>query len=106
VDELLVTLAINRLSEDHRTVLFELCHRGASVAQAAQTLGVPPETIKSRAHYAIRALQAAREEMGGLAFPGEDRLPNGEVPTLAGGVTGVSQSEVGCIDPREVHPEG
>lgn len=67
VDKLLVTAAMNRLSDDHRTVLFELYHRGASVAQAAQTLGVPAGTIKSRAHYALRALQAALQEMGGLA---------------------------------------
>jgi RNA polymerase sigma-70 factor (ECF subfamily) len=67
VDSLLVTEAMSRLSEDHRAVLFECYHRGASVAEAAQTLGVPPGTVKSRTHYALRALRAALQEMGGLA---------------------------------------
>lgn len=66
VDSLLVSAAMSRLSEDHRAVLFECYHRGASVAEAAETLGVPPGTIKSRTHYALRALKAALQEMGGL----------------------------------------
>jgi RNA polymerase sigma-70 factor, ECF subfamily len=67
VDSLLVTAAMNRLSDDHRAVLFECYHRGASVAEAAQTLGVPPGTVKSRTHYALRALRVALQEMGGLS---------------------------------------
>jgi RNA polymerase sigma-70 factor, ECF subfamily len=66
VDALIVTAAMSRLTPDHRAVLLECYHRGASVAQAAQTLGVPPGTIKSRTHYALRALRAALQEMGGL----------------------------------------
>jgi RNA polymerase sigma-70 factor, ECF subfamily len=67
VDGLLVTAAMNRLSPEHRAVLFETYHRGASVAEAATTLGVPPGTIKSRTHYALRALREALVEMGGLS---------------------------------------
>jgi RNA polymerase sigma-70 factor, ECF subfamily len=67
VDGLLVTEAMKRLSADHRAVLFECYHRGASVAEAAATLGVPPGTIKSRTHYALRALREALQEMGGLS---------------------------------------
>jgi RNA polymerase sigma-70 factor (ECF subfamily) len=66
VDAMIVTAAMNRLSADHRAVLFECYHRGASVAEAALTLGVPPGTVKSRTHYALRALRAALQEMGGL----------------------------------------
>jgi RNA polymerase sigma-70 factor (ECF subfamily) len=66
VDSMIVTAAMNQLSEDHRAVLFECYHRGASVAQAAETLGIPPGTVKSRTHYALRALKTALQDMGGL----------------------------------------
>jgi RNA polymerase sigma-70 factor (ECF subfamily) len=67
VDSLLVTAAMKRLSADHRAVLFECYHRGASVAEAARTLDIPPGTVKSRTHYALRALREALQEMGGLS---------------------------------------
>jgi RNA polymerase sigma-70 factor (ECF subfamily) len=47
-------------------VLLECYFRGSSVAEAAATLGVPPGTVKSRTHYALRALRLALEEMGGV----------------------------------------
>lgn len=65
VDRELVRAALRTLSIEHRQVLLECYFRGASVAQAAQTLGVPPGTIRSRTHYALRALRQAIEEMGG-----------------------------------------
>jgi RNA polymerase sigma-70 factor (ECF subfamily) len=66
VDRQLILAALRTLSAEHRDVLLE-CHvRGASVAQAAQALGLPPGTVKSRAHYALRALRAALEDMGGV----------------------------------------
>jgi len=34
------------------------------VAEAARRLGVPEGTVKSRTHYALRALKLALEEMG------------------------------------------
>ena len=67
-DELLqswmVADALSHLSEDHRQVLVECYYRGRSVADAAQRLGVPVGTVKSRTHYALRALRLALEEMG------------------------------------------
>jgi RNA polymerase sigma-70 factor (ECF subfamily) len=66
VDAMVVTEALSRLSPDHRAVLLECYHRGASVAEAAETLGVRPGTVKSRTHYALRALRTALLEMGGL----------------------------------------
>ena len=59
-----VTEAVTRLSEDHRAVLLECYYRGHSVAEAARRLGVPEGTVKSRTHYALRALRLALEEMG------------------------------------------
>ena len=50
--------------QDHRAVLFECYHRGASVAEAAATLGIPPGTVKSRTHYALRSLRLVLAEMG------------------------------------------
>jgi RNA polymerase sigma-70 factor (ECF subfamily) len=56
--------ALNRLSPPHREVLMECFYRGRSVAEAAVRLGVPPGTVKSRTHYALRALRVALEEAG------------------------------------------
>jgi RNA polymerase sigma-70 factor, ECF subfamily len=66
LDHQLVVTAMRTLSAEHREVLHECYLRGASVAQAAATLGVPPGTIKSRTHYALRALRLALEELGGV----------------------------------------
>ncbi len=67
-DELLlswvVAEALTSLSAEHRAVLLECYYRGRSVAEAAQRLGVPPGTVKSRTHYALRALRLALEELG------------------------------------------
>jgi RNA polymerase sigma-70 factor (ECF subfamily) len=56
--------AITQLSNEHRAVLLECYYRGRSVAEAARRLGVPEGTVKSRTHYALRALRLALEEMG------------------------------------------
>ena len=67
-DELLqswvVAEALTRLSDEHRAVLLECYYRGRSVADAAVRLGVPEGTVKSRTHYALRALKLALEELG------------------------------------------
>lgn len=67
VDRQLVRSALRTLSAEHRSVLLECYFRGASVAQAARTLGLPEGTVKSRAHYALHALRAAIEQLGGTA---------------------------------------
>jgi RNA polymerase sigma-70 factor, ECF subfamily len=56
--------ALARLSDDHRAVLLCCYYRGMSVADAARTLDIPEGTVKSRSHYALRALRLALEEMG------------------------------------------
>lgn len=58
--------AIHRLSSEHRAVLEECYYRGATVAEAASRLGIPEGTVKSRTHYALRALKMSLEEMGGM----------------------------------------
>jgi RNA polymerase sigma-70 factor (ECF subfamily) len=67
VDHQLVVAALRTLSVEHREVLHECYFQGSSVAQAAAALGVPPGTIKSRTHYALRALRLAIDEMGGVS---------------------------------------
>ena len=59
-----VAEALTHLSTDHRTVLLECYYRGRAVSEVAQSLGVPVGTVKSRTHYALRALRLALEEMG------------------------------------------
>jgi RNA polymerase sigma-70 factor (ECF subfamily) len=60
----LVADALGELSERHREVL-ELCFfQGHSVADAAARLGVAAGTVKSRTHYALRALKLVLEEKG------------------------------------------
>lgn len=59
-----VAEAITQLSPEHRAVLLECYYRGRPVAEAARRLGVPEGTVKSRTHYALRALKLTLQEMG------------------------------------------
>lgn len=49
--------AVKTLTPEHREVLVLVYFQGASVAEAAETLGIPAGTVKSRAYYALRALR-------------------------------------------------
>ncbi|MFC4783849.1 sigma-70 family RNA polymerase sigma factor [Nocardioides sp. MAHUQ-72] len=60
----MVAEALTRLSPEHRAVLLECYYRGLPVAEAARRLGIPEGTVKSRTHYALRALRLVLEEMG------------------------------------------
>jgi len=64
LDALQLAEALGALSEEHRSVLVETYYRGATVAEAAKALGVPPGTVKSRTYYALRALRSAFAERG------------------------------------------
>jgi RNA polymerase sigma-70 factor (ECF subfamily) len=57
--------ALCRLTPIHREVLIECFYRGRSVADAAARLGIPPGTVKSRTHHALRALRRALTEVAG-----------------------------------------
>lgn len=61
-----VAEALNRLSEDHRRVLVECYYNSRPVKEVARRLGVPEGTVKSRTHYALRALRLSLEEIGGV----------------------------------------
>lgn len=60
----LIQDAMAGLSAAHRGVLVECFLHGRSVADAARVLGIAPGTVKSRTHYALRALKLALQEMG------------------------------------------
>lgn len=51
-----VRRAVSTLSPEHRDVLVRIYFQGLSVHEAASTLGIAPGTVKSRSHYALRAL--------------------------------------------------
>jgi RNA polymerase sigma-70 factor (ECF subfamily) len=67
VDRQLVLRALRTLSPEQRQVLFECYFGGASVAEAAEILGVPAETVKSRTYYALRKLRVAIDAMAEVA---------------------------------------
>ncbi|MEU9609568.1 sigma-70 family RNA polymerase sigma factor [Streptomyces sp. NPDC048057] len=67
VAQLDVRAAVGTLSDDHRAVLDRLYFQGLSVNEAAESLGIPPGTVKSRTHYALRALARC---LPGYARPG------------------------------------
>ena len=48
-----------QLSIDHRAVVVLHTYLGLSLEEIADTLGVRPGTIRSRLHYAVRAMRAA-----------------------------------------------
>lgn len=56
--------AMRTLTPEHRAALIETYYRGRSVAEAANILGVPEGTVKSRTYYALRNLRSALEERG------------------------------------------
>ena len=64
VDSWVVADALAALRREHREVLVEVYYRAHTVAEAAAVLHVPAGTVKSRTHYALRALKLALEERG------------------------------------------
>ncbi|MFG2819974.1 sigma-70 family RNA polymerase sigma factor [Kitasatospora sp. NPDC048365] len=59
VEALVMTQALEQLSPEHREVLRSIYFQRLSVAEAAAQLGIPPGTVKSRVHYALRALKTS-----------------------------------------------
>jgi RNA polymerase sigma-70 factor, ECF subfamily len=64
LDGWIMAEALDRLTPEHREVIVECYYRGRSVAEAAEVLRVPAGTVKSRTHYALRALRLTMQEMG------------------------------------------
>lgn len=62
VDSMVVLAALDKLSPPQREVLVQLYYQGRTVTEAADVLGIPPGTVKSRSYHALRAL---RDMFGG-----------------------------------------
>ncbi|MEU1299057.1 sigma-70 family RNA polymerase sigma factor [Streptomyces shenzhenensis] len=56
--------ALNSLTPAHREALQATFFTDSTTQQAAEDLGVPQGTVKSRVYYALRSLRAALEERG------------------------------------------
>jgi RNA polymerase sigma-70 factor (ECF subfamily) len=64
LDRLLIGDAMARLSAQHRAVVQRAYYQGWTTAQIATDLGIAEGTVKSRLHYAMRALRLTLQEMG------------------------------------------
>lgn len=64
LDRLLIGDAIAQLSADHRAVIRRSYYLGWTTAQIAADLQIAEGTVKSRLHYAVRALRLTLQEMG------------------------------------------
>jgi len=62
--KVLVAEALQSLSPAHREVLNETILRDRTVNEAAEALGIPVGTVKSRVYYALKALRVVLAERG------------------------------------------
>lgn len=63
-EAILVEEALASLSADHRGVVVRAYFGGLAVAEIAAELDIPEGTVKSRLHYALRALRLTLQEKG------------------------------------------
>ena len=64
LDRLLLGEALSQLSAEHRAVLKRSYYQGWTTAQIAADLQIAEGTVKSRLHYAVRALRLILQERG------------------------------------------
>ncbi|ALI25330.1 RNA polymerase sigma-70 factor, ECF subfamily [Mycolicibacterium fortuitum] len=64
LDRILLSTALSQLSDEHRAVVRRAYYQGWSTGQIADDLQIPEGTVKSRLHYAVRALRLNLQEMG------------------------------------------
>jgi RNA polymerase sigma-70 factor (ECF subfamily) len=64
LDAWLISDALTALSREHRVVIVHSYYLGQSTAEIARELDIPDGTVKSRLHYALRALRLALQERG------------------------------------------
>ena len=64
LDAWILSDALSSLSIQHRSAIVSAYYVGHSIAEIARQEGVPEGTIKSRLHYALRALRLSLQERG------------------------------------------
>lgn len=64
LDAWILSDALSSLSVQHRKAIVAAYYLGHSIAEIARQEGVPEGTIKSRLHYALRALRLSLQERG------------------------------------------
>jgi RNA polymerase sigma-70 factor, ECF subfamily len=64
LDRLMIGDALTQLSPEQRAVIRRSYHLGWTTAQIAEDLHIAEGTVKSRMHYALRALRLTLQEMG------------------------------------------
>lgn len=64
LDRWLLSDALLSLSLEHRTAVVRSYYLGQSAAEISRDEGVPVGTVRSRTHYALRALRLALQERG------------------------------------------
>jgi RNA polymerase sigma-70 factor (ECF subfamily) len=64
LERILLAESMRRLSTEHREVIQALYFDDMTLAGAADRLGVPVGTVKSRSYHAVRALRVVFDEMG------------------------------------------
>jgi RNA polymerase sigma-70 factor, ECF subfamily len=55
---------LRMLSDEHRSVLIEVHYKSRTYTDVAVNLGVPVGTVKSRVHYALKAMRLALGDLG------------------------------------------
>jgi RNA polymerase sigma-70 factor (ECF subfamily) len=63
-DKWILSDALLSLSPEHRSAIVRAYYLGQTVADIAAQEGIPEGTVKSRLHYALRALRIALQERG------------------------------------------
>jgi RNA polymerase sigma-70 factor (ECF subfamily) len=64
LDAWILSDALSSLSVQHRSAIVGAYYLGHSISEIARQEGVPEGTIKSRLHYALRALRLCLQERG------------------------------------------
>jgi RNA polymerase sigma-70 factor, ECF subfamily len=67
--------AMMSLSPEHRATLIEIFYNERTAKEAAEILGVPEGTVKSRAYYAVRALRQAAQAADWEGVGSDHRQP-------------------------------